>query len=78
MTARHTATAAMGVMLRASSAGQPGRSSMDRYSPPGGERKVRPFLPRPALWAAAMYTVPSGAPWAASCLILVLVESTRF
>ena len=78
MTARHTATAAMGVILRASSAGQPGRSSMDRYSPPGGERKVRPFLPRPVLWAAAMYTVPSGAPWAASCLILVLVESTRF
>ena len=72
---RHSATAAQEVRLTVFSGGQSGRQSIDRYSPPSGERKLRPSRPRPAVCSLAQSTVPSGAPCAASFLRALLVES---
>ena len=40
------------------SGGNSGRHSMERYSPPGGEEKLRPSLPRPPVCLKAATTVP--------------------
>ena len=58
------------------SAPESGLRSIDIYMPsPGAEAKLLPILPRPAVWAFAMTTVPSGAPPAARFFRYVLVES---
>ena len=76
-TASATATAASVVISAASCAGRRGRSSALMYSPPpGGEKKLRPRRPRPAVCDAAMSTSPSASPASAACRASALVEST--
>ena len=58
--ARDTATAARGVIARASST-DAGASRTLIYSPPSGEAKARAMRPRPALWLPAMRTLPARA-----------------
>ena len=64
---------------RASSAerrasGSGGRSTADRYSPPGGDAHTRPSRPRPAFCASAITTVPCCAPARASRAASSFVE----
>ena len=52
-----------------------GRRMMDTYSPaPGGENQLRPFRPRPAVWASATTTVPSAAPARAKSAAMSFVD----
>ena len=75
-TARHTATAASGVTIGSVSVRRPVRHSTDRYSPsPGGDWKLRPMRPRPAVWQSAV-TTASMTPSAARRRHWVLVESS--
>lgn len=68
--ARHTATAARGVMSSASSA-EAGSSRRLIYNPPSGEAKERPMRPRPALCESATSAVPARASAASSSAVFV-------
>ena len=43
---------------------------------PGGDAKLRPLRPRPAVWESATTSVPCGAPAAAICFAVRLVDSS--
>lgn len=75
-TARAAATAAMAVRCMSASGFACGRRITLKYRPPGGETKVRPRRPFPAVWQPVRMAVPSGAPSAARRLQALFVEST--
>ena len=75
--ARATAAAAQVVSSKASWAESLGRSSRLKYSPvSGGEKKLWPWRPLPAVCSTAASTSPSGAPSSARWRRRVLVEDT--
>ena len=61
LSARRTATAAVGVSVMQARKSAAGASSIERYTPPGGEAKLLPSLPRPPVCRPAATTVPGSA-----------------